>query len=40
MDDQLLRDELVRDRIRAVEEFLDPSMYLQYLEEYVLMINR
>ena len=26
LDDRQLRDEAVRDRIRAAEEFLDPSM--------------
>lgn len=27
MDDAQLRDEAVRDRVRAAEEFLDPSTY-------------
>lgn len=30
MDGIALRDEAVRDRIRACEEFLDPSMCLEY----------
>ena len=27
LDDRQLRDEAVRDRIRAAEDFLDPSMF-------------
>ncbi|KAI9841545.1 MAG: MCM DNA helicase complex subunit [Sclerophora amabilis] len=42
MDDIQLRDEAVRDRIRAAEEFLDPndSRARSYRADIILMLNR
>jgi len=40
MDGIQLRDEAVRDRIRAAEEFLDPGMCYATLSRYLLTIFR
>ena len=39
MADIQLRDEAVRDRIRAAEEFLDPSKMICLSMDYIFVVN-